>query len=369
MDTNPFPFVTRPSLIIDPEKAMNNLRDMTAKAVQQGLELRPHFKTHQSGEIGEWFRKESVKSITVSSVKMGHYFSDAGWSDICVALPANPREADSINALARKTSLSLIADNPLSLSLLEENLDHPISIWIETDTGDGRSGVNWDDGFALVEMAKRLKNSKKLSFKGLIAHAGNSYASRGQDEILKVHEEAMSRLTHAKKTLNKAGYPVIECSYGDTPTCSISTHFEGLTELRPGNFIFYDCMQQQISACTFDQIAVALAAPVISVRPNKGQIIVHGGAVHLSKDSLLVGGERIYGRLAIAQKGKWGQPREDLKLSKLSQEHGIIHGSQEVVAQFKPGDVLMILPVHSCLTANLMTDYYLPDGSTLTGMR
>jgi len=206
-----------------------------------------------------------------------------------------------------------------------------------------------------------------MELAGLLCHAGNSYACRSKHEILTVQEESLKCLEIAKTTLEGAGIEVKACSTGDSPGCSISDSFAPATEIRPGNFVYYDCMQMQITSCGWEDIAVALAAPVISVRPEKGQLILHGGAVHLSKDHLQDEQGFFYGKLARPCSKGWSEEIDGLRLEKLSQEHGIVKGSAELIASFKPGDLLMVLPVHSCLTVDLMREAYLPDGSPVDG--
>jgi len=74
--------IVKPTLLLDEQRAVQNIERMVEKAGKNGVLLRPHFKTHQSAEIGEWFRSRGVHAITVSSVDMAEYFIDHGWKDI-----------------------------------------------------------------------------------------------------------------------------------------------------------------------------------------------------------------------------------------------------------------------------------------------
>ncbi len=94
--------IEKPTLILDESRARRNLARMAAKARQQGVRFRPHFKTHQSVEMGGWFREEGVSSITVSSVDMAVYFAQAGWDDILIAFTANPRQVGDDRRTGRK---------------------------------------------------------------------------------------------------------------------------------------------------------------------------------------------------------------------------------------------------------------------------
>ncbi|PTB92239.1 alanine racemase, partial [Marivirga lumbricoides] len=150
------------------------------------------------------------------------------------------------------------------------------------------------------------------------------------------------------------------------PTCSVSENLEGVDEMRPGNFIFYDVMQAEIGSCSYEEIAVALACPVVAKYPERNEIVVYGGAVHFSKDRIEnESGTSMYGLVAQKSASGWDNPTPGLYMKKLSQEHGTIHATDEFIRQTKIGDILYILPIHSCLTANLMGKYFTLEGREL----
>jgi D-serine deaminase-like pyridoxal phosphate-dependent protein len=165
------------------------------------------------------------------------------------------------------------------------------------------------------------------------------------------------------------GFPEIIISVGDTPSCSQLPIAKGTDEIRPGNFVFYDVMQFALGSCSLNAIAVALVCPVVSLHYDRKQAVIYGGAVHLSKEQTLFppSHEPIFG-LAVAWNGKkWDTGTLLGKVSSLSQEHGIISLTQQGY-NLKPGDLVAILPVHSCLTANLMRDYINLDGDVIETM-
>jgi D-serine deaminase-like pyridoxal phosphate-dependent protein len=150
-------------------------------------------------------------------------------------------------------------------------------------------------------------------------------------------------------------FPEIINSYGDTPSCSLANSLSDFDEIRPGNFVYYDLMQYQLGACTFDDIAVAVACPVVSVYPYRNELILYGGAVHLSEAFLTDDkGTKIYGYIVRLTDNEWSDPIPGAYVASPSQEHGIVRMETEDLLRLKPGDILGVLPVHSCLTANLM---------------
>ncbi|MFN5169049.1 MAG: alanine racemase [Cyclobacteriaceae bacterium] len=346
--------LVRPTLLVDESIARANIRRMAAKAAWHGLNFRPHFKTHQSQQVAHWFREEGVTSCTVSSVQMATYFAAGGWRDITIAFPVNPLEAESINALASNIRLNLLAVNEEALHQLVTRLRAPVSIWIEVDTGYHRTGVDPDDDKLITSLLQIIDHHPLLSFAGFLSHAGHSYKARSLASIQAIHDEDV-RIMQSLKRGYLSGFPALRVSIGDTPSCSVCENFDGVDEIRPGNFVFYDLTQVEIGSCTAEQIAVAMACPVVAVYPQRAEVIIHGGGVHFSKDSLTDGtGISHFGRVVRLTGDGWQLPVQPAFVRSLSQEHGIVTGSPEWIANTNVGDVIGILPVHACLAADAM---------------
>jgi D-serine deaminase-like pyridoxal phosphate-dependent protein len=355
--------IRRPTLLVDVKKAKKNIAKMAQLASSLGIPLRPHFKTPQSLQAGEWYREAGVDCITVSSVTMAAYFMEGGWRDIIIAFPVNLRELPLLNDLSSKGKIGLILDSVEVAKQLSAGLLHAVDIWIEVDCGQNRSGVPVLAKEQVLNLAQALDKLPHLRFAGILSHAGHSYQARGKAAILEVHAQALADLQSLKLHLIRKGFPHAKLSYGDTPTCSVAANFEEVDELRPGNFVFYDLMQEQIGACVEEQVAVALACPVVAVYPERGIAILHGGAVHLSKDFLVdpMLGQH-FGKIALPAMGGWTTSLPGSYLKSLSQEHGVAVLSKELIPLVHPGDLLMALPVHSCLCADLMGGWMGSDG-------
>jgi D-serine deaminase-like pyridoxal phosphate-dependent protein len=358
--------ITVPTLLLDEAKCRNNIRRMAEKARRNKITFRPHFKTHQSAEIGEWFREEGVEKITVSSLRMAAYFVDSGWKDILVAFPVNILEIDTINKLARKIKLSLTVESAETIDFLSKNLKAGIDAYIKTDAGYHRTGISYDDFNTVSGILKVITGAKQISFKGFLTHAGQSYKARSKGEIQKIHEESISRMFQLKGRF-KSDFPEMIISVGDTPTCSTMDDFSKVDEIRPGNFVFYDLTQTIIGSCTPDQVAVAMACPVVAVHPERNEIVIYGGSVHFAKDSVVNReGKTVHGAVVQNTGNGWGEFILEAFLTKLSQEHGIVQAPAKVISQYKPGDIIKIIPAHSCTTANLMKEYLTLDGKKIS---
>jgi D-serine deaminase-like pyridoxal phosphate-dependent protein len=128
-------------------------------------------------------------------------------------------------------------------------------------------------------------------------------------------------------------------------------------EIRPGNFVYYDVMQYHLGSCNLNDIAVIAACPVVAVHPQREELVIYGGAVHLSKEAIEAdNGFKLYGYVVPITETGWGEPIPGAYVSSLSQEHGIIKMPKNQLQQFKPGGLIGILPIHSCLTANLLNE-------------
>ena len=346
--------IERPTLLICKTIVDQNIKRMLEKAKKSKVEFRPHFKTHQSAEIGELFREKGVTKITVSSVSMAEYFAEKGWNDITIAFPVNLRELENIQLLAKKINLNLLVDSSFLVNELSLNLATNCGIFIEIDNGYHRSGVLPEQSDEIARIVEIISKTSKLKFKGFLTHAGNTYSAKGRDEIIAILNDAAAKLNSLKEKF-KASFPEIITSYGDTPSCSLADDFSAFDEVRPGNFVYYDVMQYHIGSCSLSDIAVVAACPVVSVYPERNELIIYGGAVHLSKENIEAdNGFKLFGYVVSLTENSWGEPIPGAYVSSISQEHGIVKMPKEFLKNFKPGDILGVLPIHSCLTADLL---------------
>ncbi len=355
--------IEKPTLLLDPKKCLSNIAAMATRAKNAGVHLRPHFKTHQSHEIGNWFRDYGVDRIAVSSLRMAAYFAADSWRDITVAVPVNLREIKLINELSQKTTLNLVAESIEALQYLEKYLDRCVNIMIEVDPGYHRTGLEWEQADIVDAMINLIEKSDKLRFEGLLSHAGHSYHAQGSAEIMNIHRESAG-LFERFVNRYKAQFPEMCTSLGDTPTCSTAEAFPGATEIRPGNFVFYDLTQHHIGSCQKEEIAVAMACPVLAKHPSRNQLVIYGGGIHFSKDRLqLPNGQLSYGEVVkLLPDGSWHPMDTPFQVISLSQEHGVVQVDTEWIEKIQPGDLIGVLPVHSCMTADCMKSYLSLEG-------
>ena len=372
---------TSPGVLINEDQARANIRTMANKARKAGAVFRPHFKTHQSADVGRWFAEEGVKAITVSSVAMAEYFAAHGWDDITVAFLLNPLEWDRIDALARDLDgrggiLAITVDSVAAAASVADHTEIPLAVWIKVDAGYGRTGVSWQDPKLLQDIVNLLHGGGRL--KGLLTHSGNSYQANSRADLTMIWNRTVQRLHTMAGKLD--GELNLDISLGDTPCCWSLPELPGVQEIRPGNFVFFDMMQYTHGICSDEELAAAAICPVVGLYPKRNQIVVHGGAVHLSKESLMgPDGKEIYGYLGTMTPTSTSpidlhpKPRQrvikDVPVTSLSQEHGTIEVSHSIYEKYfnklAIGDLILVWPVHSCLTCDLAGGYRTTSGYLL----
>ncbi len=363
--------IIHPTLLLDEQKVRNNIQKMAAKAKESKCIFRPHFKTPQSHTIGEWFKEYGVNKITVSSIKMAYYFAVAGWQDITIAIPVNVRAIHEINALASEVKLGVVVESERSILELQRGLTEALDVYIKINIGNNRSGIHHSDTQTIIELAQRISMMGSTRFSGIICHAGHSYQARNKAQILNIYEAVKTDIQKLKENLLPALGQVF-ISLGDTPTCSIGEDFTFANEMRPGNFTFYDVMQYHIGSCSLDEIAVCMACPIIGKNRDDNEWVIHGGSVHFSKydQKMEDGTPDHYGYLVDLNENGWTFPGRGKRLVRLSQEHGIISVPQEEFDRYRIGDLVGILPIHSCTTADCMGSYTLVEsGESITMLR
>lgn len=361
--------IEQPTLFINAEQVKRNIWKMVEKANKSKVTFRPHFKTHQSAIVGEWFKKFGVEKIAVSSIDMAEYFAENGWKDITIAFPFNIRQIERVNKLAKKITLNLLIESLEVIEFLKENITSQVNIWIKIDTGYHRTGIDWNDEATLSKLIRQIKITKNLDFNGLLVHSGNTYTTQSKEEIEEIYEDTCLKLQSIQERLLLQGLSIVKLSIGDTPSCSIIDDFSSVDEIRPGNFVFYDLSQLKLGSCTEDEIAVALACPIVALHPEREEITIYGGGIHLSKEYLQINeNKKSYGVVALPTKNSWGTIQKNTYVKSISQEHGIVNASKEFQKKLVIGDILYIIPIHSCMTANLMKRFFTLDGTEIRMM-
>jgi len=358
--------VTTPALLLDQAVLERNLTRMQDRANELGVALRPHIKTHKCIEIANHQLELGARGITASTLYEVEQFAAAGFNDITWAFPLVPANIERVMELCEKATVRVVIDSKEVLEHLdsiERVGSERVHVWLKVDCGYHRAGV--DPGASLAEeLVRRLGESKNLIFDGILTHAGQSYDAKNRTELLAYAEQERSVMVEFGERMRAKGYPLPMISIGSTPTMSVVENLDGINEIRPGNYAFYDYTQVMIGSCGVADCALTVLASVVSHQPNARHFVTDAGALALSKD---------LGPVHISNDMDMGIIFEDydrkrlhshVHLKVLSQEHSkVMYSSPErVTDQFKVGDKVRILEHHSCLTAANFDYFYVVKG-------
>jgi len=355
-----------PALLLDAAVLERNCANMATKAARLGARLRPHIKTHKCIEIGRRQTALGAQGITVASMVEARDFADHGFTDITWAVPLPLSRVGEVIALSRRVTLRVLVESAVALDAIGDAAraagirQH---VWLEVDCGYHRSGVD-PDAPASLELARRLAGSEALIFDGLLTHAGHSYAATDAAARTAVAAQERAVTVAFAERLRAGGVEVPAVSIGSTPSMAAMASLEGVDEVRPGNYVFYDWMQVAAGVCTVADVAVSVLTTVISHQDALPHAIVDAGALALSKDPGPgpAGLRRGLGPAYAGLHGAALEPR--VNVSHVSQEHGFVEGysSDDIRGRFAVGDRLRVMPNHSCLTAAMFDAYWIVDG-------
>ncbi len=359
-----------PSLILDRSRLAENARRMRDQARRLGVRLRPHLKTAKSARVAE-LALGGKGPITVSTLAEAEYFVAHGFRDITYAVGIVPTKLDHAAKLQHDgADLKILTDNvdvAAAIAARGQALGQTFRVLIEIDTGLGRAGIA-PDAPELVPVAKALSGGAELA--GVLAHAGHSYHCSSVDEVKQIAEEERAGAVAAATRLRAAGFPCPMVSVGSTPTAVHAERLDGVTEMRPGNYLFFDLFQVGVGSCSMEDLAVSVLASVIGHHRPRNHLVIDAGALALSKDT---GANEHrpgtgYGLICLPG-GK--VPLPGLAVLDVHQEHGIVAHAKGLDAisklpfeRFPIGSRVRVLPNHSCMTAAMYDRYYVTDGAT-----
>jgi D-serine deaminase-like pyridoxal phosphate-dependent protein len=352
-----------PALILDRTRLSANLQRMHQRAAALGVALRPHMKTAKSAEVARLATQGQPGGITVSTLAEAAYFAERGFSDITYAVGIVPSKLDVVAAIERKTGarIGLLLDDAGTARAIAERAaalggNHPVHI--EIDTGQHRAGIA-PDSSALPEIAGILAAGPATEVAGVLAHAGHSYDCRTIAEIETVAEAERAGAVAASEVLREHGHPCPVVSVGSTPTALHAGDLTGITEMRPGVYMFGDRFQSAILSCTPEDWALSVLATVIGCYPDRDLALIDAGGLALSQDRSMeaIDSTVSYGALYDAT-GR--APLEGVSLATVNQEHGFIRGR---VGTLKVGQRVRVYPNHACMMAAMYKAYNVTDGA------
>jgi len=346
-----------PALLLHLDVVERNLAHMAERARRLGVSLRPHIKTHKSVELAKRQLAHGAGGLTVSTLFEAEAFARAGFTDLTWAFPLDPTHIPHVRRIAERATLRVLVDDLGTAKALSGTGLH---VWLKVDCGYHRAGVDPASQYAL-EVARELGAERGLTFDGILSHSGHAYRTRNKAEAAQVAEQERQVMVWFADLLRKDGLPVRGISVGSTPAMAAAEDLTGVTEARPGNYIFYDRTMVLIGCCAPTDVGVTVLASVVSHQPGASHFVVDAGALSLSKD---------LGPTHLDVPPAMGEVRGHpyLTVASVSQEHGIIRAAAPaaIEGKFKVGDQLEIVPNHSCLTMAHFDEYAVVNGGEVT---
>lgn len=327
--------LSTPCVLIDIDRVKTNIRRAQDYADKSGFRLRPHIKTHKIPAFADMQVEAGACGITCQKLGEAEVMADAGLDDILISY--NILGFDKLTrlaALAKRIRLTVAADSLFTVNgynQIASMTGVTFDVLIECDTGGGRCGVQTPD--EATTLASALKGGAR--FAGLM-----TYPAAGGTE------EMAERLAEILASFEKAGIDVKTVSAGGTPDLWKAHTVPGVTEYRPGTYIYMDRSQVAAGAATPDDCALTILATVVS-KPLSDRAIIDAGTKTLTSDLL---GMKGFGHITAFP---------EVLISGLSEEHGILrseNGLPEI------GEQVRIVPNHACVVSNMFDTVYLVSG-------
>lgn len=353
-----------PAVVIDTGRVTRNIDTMQRAADAAGFLLRPHAKTHKLPSIAKQQIARGAVGICCAKPSEAMVFAGAGIEDIRIPYPVHPSKQSLILALMERTRLSIIVDDAevaTAWANVMAKAGRTLSVLVKIDVGFHRCGVDPVSPEAphLIAVVSAMPGLKLC---GILSHAGHGYHAASEAALRLIAEEEVNAMTRLAAHMRKKGIDVEEISIGATPTARFSLTHKGPTEMRPGNYVYFDRTQVGLGAATIDDCSLTVLSTVVAKHP--GRIILDAGSKTLSNDGArgfqpLAG----YGALSPSASGDL-RPHDGFLVERLSEEHATVK-----VAEGAPGlnigDRVRIIPNHSCVVSNLVDAVHLVDGDTV----
>jgi D-serine deaminase-like pyridoxal phosphate-dependent protein len=352
-----------PFVVIDRARLDRNIAAMQARARSAGVRLRPHAKTHKSPAIAMRQIKAGAVGICCAKVGEAEVFAAAGIGDIRLPYPIHPSNADRVLALMDQATISIIVDDPEvaeEWSRVMTKAGRRLRVLVKVDVGFHRCGVD-PSRPDVVDTIRRIAQLGGLEFLGLLSHAGHSYLAKSHAEIERIASLEGEVLAQIASALRDGGTPVAEISVGSTPTARFIGRQPGVTEMRPGNYVFVDRTQVGLGAARADDCAQSIVSMVVS-RPAPDRAIFDAGSKTLTTDGVRgFGTEAGFGLVHPSLEAP--QPDLTVQIERLSEEHATARVPP--TCPLRVGDRVRIIPNHACVVTNLADELWLVDGDTI----
>lgn len=345
-----------PALVIDLDRVEVNIAAMATRAREAGVRLRPHTKTHKMPEIARLQVEAGASGITCAKLGEAEVMAAAGFDDILIAYPLYGREKISRLAQLRERARVIVSLDSLEvargLAELGRASGHPVEVYVEVDTGLQRTGTL--PGEPTVQLVSRLSDMAGLRVLGLMTHAGHVYSAADANERQRVVDVEGDDLRRTWELCRDAGVELEQISVGSTPSVGLELSQAGVTEVRPGTYVFNDTTMIHHGVATAATCAAHVLATVVS-RPTPERFVLDAGSKCLTTE-----GTGRPGWIQVVG-------REDMTMDFVSEEHGVGHLETSNARPLAIGDKVLLIPHHICPVVNLFDQVVTSRGEQVVG--
>jgi D-serine deaminase-like pyridoxal phosphate-dependent protein len=350
-----------PQVLIDHARARRNIDRVQALADAAGVRLRPHAKTHKSPIVAKWQIERGAIGVCCAKIGEAEVLVDAGIDNIRLPYPVNPSNAPRLMALMDRAAMSIIVDHldvACGWSETMHRAGRTLDVLVKVDVGFHRCGIDpGNEPLAFLQAVARLRG---VRLRGLLSHAGHAYHAASEDELGAIARQEAGTLSQLRDRAAASGIALDEISVGATPTLRFSIGEKGITELRPGNYVYFDRTQVALGAASLDDCALTVMATVVS-KPAADRIILDCGSKTLTNDQARgIVKATGYGAVLAGNGDAPRQVDETLTIERLSEEHATVRAAGGT--RLEPGDRVRVVPNHSCVVSNLVDVVRLVEG-------
>jgi len=331
-----------PCVVVDETILRRNIDEMAAHAARLGVALRPHMKTHKTPEIARLQLAAGAVGATCAKLGEAEVLVDrAGVDDVLIAYAVvGAPKMRRLVALMERAHVTVAIDShdaAVALSRAMTGAGKQLDISIEVNTGQDRAGAMAGD--EAVALALDVERMSGLHVVGVLTHEGHAGAS-DPAAIETTALAAGNAIVETAEAIRSHGIELPYVSVGSTPSSPYTPTVPGVTEMRPGTYIFYDNSIFRHGRIGPDRCAARIAATVMS-RPAADRAILDAGSKALAMDP------------SPSHPGHGyvvGHPGATIAL--ISEEHGVtLLPTGE--SGFAVGDRHEVIPNHVCPTINL----------------
>lgn len=346
-----------PALTVDVARLEANIAATARTFAAAGVALRPHVKTSKCLQVVDRQRRAGAIGFTCSTPAEVTALTDAGFGDLLWAhQPVGPGKVDLAVTLASTAGLTIIIESvavatPIAAAAAAAGVR--VTFLLDVDSGQGRTGV---DPALAVPTARRLAEMDSLQLRGVLTHEGQLSGYLGDREALEIAAaDVGALLARVADDLRHAGFDCPVVSVGSTPGMRTAPFAPGVTEGRPGTYVYFDANQIRLGSAELEDCASSVLTRVVSVN-RVGSAIIDAGLKAMSSDALT---PENGGGLVVDLEGNL---LPHLTFATANEEHGFLTGD---TAALRVGDLLRIVPNHACGTTNMWSRLSAvhPDGT------